>query len=364
MTCVDHRGVNNREDISENPAEGCSDKKWKVYFRGNFSGHVGRERAGKEILVGKQFEWADRHWLIPAVYSCGKGIVVDCCMRVEVEKVLAFIRRWNLSQENDSCENFTREQQMEMDLENPMSFQFEPYLEMNGEILQFSHGCAISYHSCLPDWVPEDFEAERVVEYYGLDPAYVWVIYRHAFSWSFKRRPEIKTLSLVMEQSTEAVPGPHFKAYSPGDSFQFLHPVNRTKYTLTVQKFEKMELPEECIQSDCLVYPKYFLSMNYTVFPETEERMDVTDTNEGDRPYKIEPSDEKFHQTERNECSLTMEESDGPSAVRIIGSTIEKAEEKYGMAHSALHFEPVQHDVEWCITFYRKRFESKTVVLI
>ena len=33
-------------------------------------------------------------------------------------------------------------------------------------------------------------------------------------------------------------------------------------------------------------------------------------------------------------------------------------------ACSALHFEPVQHDIEWRITFHEKTFDDYTVALI
>ena len=31
----------------------------------------------KEIKLDKQFDWAGYHWVIPAAYSCSKGLVVD-----------------------------------------------------------------------------------------------------------------------------------------------------------------------------------------------------------------------------------------------------------------------------------------------
>ena len=70
---------------------------WKVYFDGNIWGHHGRDYAGKEICIEKEFQWAGRQWWIPAVYSCGKGLVVDFCMRVEAQAIRDFIERWNLS---------------------------------------------------------------------------------------------------------------------------------------------------------------------------------------------------------------------------------------------------------------------------
>ena len=36
---------------------------------------------GKSLRTEKEFEWAGHEWRIPAVYSCGKGLVIDFCMR-------------------------------------------------------------------------------------------------------------------------------------------------------------------------------------------------------------------------------------------------------------------------------------------
>lgn len=104
---------------------------WKVYFDGDFWGHRGKDRAGKEIKLDKQFDWAGYHWVIPAAYSCSKGLVVDFCMRVDSESIRDFMKKWNLDWENDSCENFTREQQMQMEWENPLCFNFKPCLKLN-----------------------------------------------------------------------------------------------------------------------------------------------------------------------------------------------------------------------------------------
>ena len=64
------------------------------------------------------------------------------------------------------------------------------------------------------------------LDVYKRQTSYGRMIFRAAFPWTRKRRPEIKALSLTMEQQSCRVPGPHFKAHAPGDSFSFLHPVS------------------------------------------------------------------------------------------------------------------------------------------
>lgn len=335
-------------------------KEWKVYFSGSFWGNEKRERAGKKIRIDRQFEWGNRHWIIPAVYLCSRGLVADFCMRVDEEEVLAFIRKWKLTGENDSSENFTREEQIAIESENPLTFEFKPYVEINAEIIEFSHGCSVGYHAFLPDWLGNDLEGERVVEHYGLDMTCGWVIYRYAFSWENKQRPEIKTLSVVMKQYPAEIPGPHFRVHDPGDTFSFVHPVSSTEYTLTVQGVEKGILPEECIRSGRWIHPSHFVSMSYTLFPETERRIAVVDCKESDQPVQEETGDLPDLCEKIDESTEIIGGADGLTSI-VIG---EKGEQGFRTAHSALHFEPVQEEIEWRISFFEKRFQDETIKLI
>ena len=187
-------------DVDMNPAAELAPLEWKVYFNGNFWGHHGKDRAGMEVRIDRQFDWAGCHWMIPAAYSCSKGLVVDFCMRVDADKICAFMERWHLSPENDSCENFTREQQEQMELENPLILHFRPTLTVNGQMLQTSHGCSVCFNPCLPDGAVNELEGKWAADHYGLDTTFGWVICRDAFPWKTKRRPQIETLDLTMEQ--------------------------------------------------------------------------------------------------------------------------------------------------------------------
>lgn len=334
---------------------------WKVYFDGNFWGHHGKDHAGTEICIGKQFEWAGRHWLIPAAYSCSKGLVVDFCMRVNAEEIRSFMKKWNLNREKDSIEHLAREQQMEMDYDNPLCLQFKPWVEVNGRRMRASCGCCVTYNPCLPDGAVCELEAKWAIDHYGLDAACGWVICRNAFPWKCKRRPEIKTLSLRMEQQPEQIPGPHFKANAPGDFFRFVHPVSRTEYTLTVQESERQTLPENSYYSDRWLYPTHFTAVSFTLSPETAEFITISDCDDGDKPVKIAPSDDLFSPSAANAaCIGIIGGADGPTAIGFGGSK----QGKLCAACSALHFEPVQHDIEWRITFHEKRFGDFSIALL
>lgn len=361
----DYSKIKYTEDLTDpdmNPHAEINAPEWKVYFDGNFWGHSGRDHAGTEIRIGKQFEWAGRQWLIPAAYSCGKGLVVDFCMRAEPDEIRAFMEKWGLSWENDSCERFTKEQQMEMEYDNPLCLNFNPRLELNKSILQVSHGCTVTFNPCLPNEVINELEGKWAVDHYGLDATCGWVICRNAFPWKSKRRPEIKTLVLTMEQQKERIPGPHFKTHAPGDSFRFTHPIHQTEYTLTVQELERQTLPPNGFLADNWFYPTHFTAMRYTLSPETSDTITIDDCDDGDKPLKIAPSEDSFSPKASSSaaCIGIIGGADGPTAI-VFGAN---KQGKLRAACSSLHFEPVQHDIEWRITFHEKRFENFSIILI
>ena len=112
-------------DEDMNPAAPKGTPQWKVIFDGGFWDHPKGRRPGKEIPVNTQFDWAGRYWIIPSVYSCSKGLVVDFCMQVESANILAFMDKWHLSADADK-EQFTWEQRMQMELDNPCIWIFTP----------------------------------------------------------------------------------------------------------------------------------------------------------------------------------------------------------------------------------------------
>ena len=212
---------------------------WKVYFDGDFWGHRGKDRAGKEIKLDKQFDWAGYHWVIPAAYSCSKGLVVDFCMRVDSESIRDFMKKWNLDWENDSCENFTREQQMQMEWENPLCFNFKPCLKLNEKILQTTHGCAVSFNPCLPDGVINELEAKWAIDHYGLDSTYGWVICRDVASSAANSSKEQRTSKTSLKSFSVilATSAPFLGIMTTSPSSSSLRIASRTGVLLTPNRF-------------------------------------------------------------------------------------------------------------------------------
>ena len=331
---------------------------WKVYFDGNFWGHDGRERAGKEIPIKKQFIWGGKVWHIPAIYACSKGLVVDFCVQIPVDCIQAFMDKWNLSIENDGS-NFTNEQRMWIDAENPLSINMSPEVILNGKVLTSSHGCGLPWNPCFPEY--NGIEAKGVLEQYGLDSTCGWAIWRSVFPWATKRKPSlIATLSVTLKQDFVAIPGPHFHVSAPGDCIEFTHPTTGVQHTLTVQEYKLQEMPTKLFDDKNYEYPTHYTAMKYTLSPDLPgNTFTVNDCEQSDRP--------KQKQVDSNEpqCSASRAaigatgETDGPTAIFCVAT----AQGKPRVVCSALHFDPVD-DVEWQMVFYKKTCEDITVILM
>ena len=225
-----------------------------------------------------------------------------------------------------------------------------------------SHCCSVVFNPCLPDRMINEAEAKWALEYYGLDTSYGWMIFRAAFPWTSKRRPEIKALSLTMEQQSRRVPGPHFKTHAPGDSFSFSHPVSGTKYTLTVQEMEQQTISEKFVGSDRWFYPTHFTAMSYTLSPEPDNDISICDCAEGDKPLEIASCSDRYAPEAQNDiaCIGIIGGADGPIAIVCGGSS----KEKLHAACSSLHFEPVEGDIEWRVVFNIKNSNEMSLELI
>lgn len=342
--------------------------KWKVYFEGDFWGHYGRDHAGKEIPVRKEFQWGDRRWLIPSIYSCARGLVVDFCVRIPMETMENFAKKWNLSEENADYRNFSQEEEILMDADNPLSIDFHSEVTVNGKILQPSRSCNVCWNPWRPegsaqearDMEGQELEAQYAVEYYGLDPADAWNICRVFYNWTSGRRPDMKSLDVMLSEDPSAVPGPHFRVAGAGDRFRFICPINGAEHTLLVDEYERQEMPKEHLESipafRNMEFPTHYTVMSYRITPELpDEAFNVYDCVESDRPRQ--KKENPFEPEATGSAAVgIIGGADGPTAVFMGGSSCGK----HRAACSALHFEPVD-EVEWRLLFYEKRREDLTV---
>lgn len=331
---------------------------WKVTFNGNFWGHSSREKAGQEILVNKPFVWDDEAWTIPAIYICSKGLVVDFCLQVPQERIRSFMNKWNLTVDSDATE-FTNEQHMQIDVENPLNVNMNPKVTLNGAELTASHGCGLCWNPCSPE-ESNGLDAQSALQHYKLDPEQGYAIWRSAFPWKTKRKPQLRTLSVRLEQEPVTIPGSHFKVAAAGDQAELMHPSTGKKYTLTVQEYERQELSVEDFHDPNLEFPTHFVTMSYTLSPDLpDQSFMITDCARGDRPRQKRTDPLAPQANGDIFCMGISAGVSGPTVVAFGGSN----QAKLRVACSALHFEPVEH-VEWRIEFREKTRSDIDVDLI
>lgn len=355
------------EPEAEGPPE---PPEWKVYFSNGFSSrHYGHDKSGKEISVNKTFTWDGRTWHVPAVYSCGKGIVVDFCMEIEPDTLRAFLNKWWPDGEAGGRE-FTPEEQEQQMAENPMTLDFQPTLTVNEKPLHRRSGKGFGWvpDACRPEGEPgeqsqQNREAVWLMEHYGLDQEKGWMFWREAFPWAAKTKPVVKTISLSLEQGPAAIPGPRFTVSGAGDTVEFTHPVTGEAHTLTVVEYEAQEVDMSGM-GDEWDYPTHCTAMSYVVEPELPRRaLTVRDNGQGDSPRPKPPEELAAAggaDGPASACSIgIIGGADGPTVILLSSGKSGHSR----AAHSALRFEPPEK-IEWRMVFYHQTVEGITLDLL
>lgn len=349
---------------------------WKVTFDGQFFCYKeDREPAGKPLPFSGEFHWAGHRWLVPGVYSCPKGLVVDLCMEVDPEEIRAVRDKWNLTPENDDESHFNREQLMAIQAEDPFHFSYTIQAVVNGKTLVRHRGCGVAY-APFEDAVGTDWEAQWVVDHYQLDKTKAWYLWRWSFPWGkpekgwrgFLERLGVRklfTLSLRLQGEPASVPGKPFKAGGPGEKVQLSDPVTGESYTLTVvenasQSLEGM-MPQDAFPEGW-EYPAHYRQLTYTLEPEPPKGyLTLRDRDEGDRPRMGAPWQRKKAPGGMVAASIGIIGGvDGPVAVFVNKSGA--SQESCHWANSSLHFQPVE-EVTWLPVFHKKTAEDIQVVL-
>lgn len=347
-------------DLDMNPNSPVKQEEWKVYYEGNFwSNGRGKGRAGKEISINKGFCWGQENWLIPAVYLCAKGLVVDFCVEISPERIRDFIDKWKIN-ESDG-ERTTQEIQERMDGENPLNIDFRPVAKVNGKTLTAKSGCAVSWipQSCLPEGERSELEAEACLFHYGLDKSRGWSFHRWSFPWVTAQKPKLESLQIELKRELAKMEGIHFHTPEEGEVL-FAHPITGQVHKLTVLENEPEILPSQPWQQGKYELPNHCVTMTYKLEPELSDKsFRVLDCQQSDAP-RVKNGIEN---TEATVSAIgIIGGADGPTAVTILSREKGEAEQAH-RAISALHFKP-QHSTEWRMVFYEKLLEDREITLL
>lgn len=343
-------------------------KKWQVYFDLNAprKGGPRKQRPGRELPIRLAFSWGGTEWRIPAVYVCAQGLVVDFVRRTPAGRIQDFMDRWELRPDSDR-DDFTREEQMRIDSENPLTFDFSPTLLLNGRPLRRSDGRGTCWNPLPGCHDPDDLP---LLEHYGLDPADGWVFWRYNFPWRTKHKPPIRSLAVYMEADSVSLPGPRITVQREDDRFPFTDP-DGTAHTLTVQKYACETLPRSIFQDKDFLYPDHCIALEYTVEPPLpRSAFHLMDCSEGDRPRRVhKPAPYEPEQAiAAAVCVLGTEpdlpketqvgvigSADGPTAIFIAtAQDAPKPQMHYDV--SSLYFE-MPETLEWLMVFQKRPCE-------
>ncbi len=305
---------------------------WKVTYDSS--------RAGKELSLNHTFRWCGRNWQIPAIYLCGKGLVVDFAAEVDPEQIAHFRKKWNRT------ERLSREAQQQMDFEDPFIWDYEAQISVNGKPLSLEDGRGICYEpeDLLADGCENDPECAPFLAHYGLDPKKGWILNRFRFPWVTKRAPTLKTLTATLTRRRRWHPACPVDVPAVGDSTEVTSPITGKTHILKVTDLQQLTMDPTVFQDAAAEFPTCYTQLTYTLSPDLPGiDVSLSDRDPGDRPRSL-SGDEGC-------CAGIVQES-GDSAV-IGGADGSIALRSAGNPHSAcsaLRFAPAE-SISWNIAF-------------
>lgn len=333
-------------------------REWKVTIDGDFQAERGK--AGQEITLGKEFDWGDEHWLVPAAYLCSGGVVIDFCICLDDSRVKEAFRK--VKEREDRNMRPTYEERVEWERENPLNIGFKAEIELNGEVIRRKRARGGT-------WIPEQLtgddawvnnEEKWFLEHYGLDLSKAWVIRRITFPWKGRRKVELQTLRLKLERDRTDFIAARFVTPDIGDSVSFIHPISGMEHTLDVYEIANQTADVGRFPDKDLEFPSHFTAMSYTLTPDLPTHtFQIKDCNEGDRPRPKHPDPHGRHSMSVGVMAI-MRSSDGPTSVFLADGS--KAQ-THAVA-SSMHFEPLSEPVEWYLIVSEKLMEDVEVDLI
>lgn len=305
----DYKSLPLHPDYDEHCAYRPGPIQWRVCFTDSFFPSPSAGRNCKEVPIGKSFSLGSEKWHIPAIYTCDKGYIVDCCAEIPPEGHNPFV----------------------------------------AAALRIGSSTIHNYTETSLLWDPDadcDWTARRAVEHYALDPDKAWVIRRYRFSHRRKKNAPAFSLSITLMPQPVKLSGPCFTVSGEADTVEFTHPVTGTVHTLSVKSYSREALDPNFLYDP----PCYYTSMSYSLSPELEEsRFTIQDTVESDALRQP-----------RNASSpeAVIGAADGPTAVFF---PVPKG--KHHAVVSSLHYEPADK-VVWQMVFREKVAQDETVPLL
>ena len=316
-----------------------------VDWGGSIHGSRHRHKPARELAVNAAFHWGAEEWLVPNLYLCAEGVVVDYCIGVDVEKVTEFLRWYEALVRGDWGVELTDEQQEEAERRNPLQISFHSTLTVNGDALPAKSGSGTVWvpESCGSEELTQDNRRTRaILEHYGLSEDKAWVFWRGSYPWT--RQRTAKSVSLHLSRDRQPMTAAYFTDPAVGDEVTFTHPVSGQDYTLRVACVEPQVLEKFRFHEAGAEYADHFTALTCLLEPPLQG-VTIRDCAPNDPP-----------RGGRSVC-----------AVQIFGRRDTAAAVPEGQqeicAASSMHFEhPVS--VTWRVVINERPMEDAEVKLI
>lgn len=247
--------------------------RWDVGLGTSFSDYCDKSKAGREQAVDRTFQWAGEKWMVPSVYLCENGIVVDSYLEVTGEDMARFRGKWA----GRPLESLSTEERMLRKLEDPLGIDAQGTLIVNERTFPAKK----VYTLCWDPAAENDWHSRRTLEHYGLDRNKGYLLRRECYVRRSKN-PPIRDMAYQLTASPAAVPGQRFIAPRPGESMTFTDPTTGCAHRLTVTAQTREALDPNFLSNHPCCYTRLTFSLDP---PIDKEMFSVVDSDPGD-PYE------------------------------------------------------------------------------
>lgn len=240
------------------------------------------------VKMAVSFSWKNEEWLIPAVYPFPGGLVVDVVRKLPFYHLK---NRLTIYEKDKNAEYHSPLERLLMDRHDP--FRFYPI----GHLLAENY-CIDEWDSKRFIWNPlkispvpskEDYQAQKLMEHYGLDLNTGWVIFRMCFKSEFLSFYD-QELTLMLEAPDEPVPGPTLKIEEAGQLIVFQNPLTKKAEMITVTVLENGVIEHPFKKPGPVKYPANYVILHYRFHPEKKDQQYcLMDTRLTDAPIELEP---------------------------------------------------------------------------
>ena len=349
-----------------------------VYYNtnGNFWRRGRQTKKLTAFSIQKTFLWGNLKVHIPAVYTGRAGAILDVCIKIPAEEMIAFLNKWSKGRRLSLR---TQEDYERMEADNPCCIDFESEMYFNDQPLQQGVRSSLMWYPktvfeldkddeitpaarstefydededgeeipTADEW-QNDKDAEKLMTAYDCDRNFCWYFARLFYEWDEEMILSPKKVFLILKAETKSVTTTHFTTdFSCSDQkIKLTHPVTGEEYVLTLYECKERKLPFSDFGEKGMCYPTCCQELSYGISLEPEcGLLDIRDCNEGDEPKREGVSDK------------VLSENCGATAFFVAGKT--ESSDK-SVAFSSLHFEPV-HEVHWRVVFQIKPREDAVV---